>query len=98
MERVVSSTHVNALGASNNIAPSPLSHCTHELLTCSNASLSPAVTSCARVQINLGSFAFLFSEIVQYSHKRVESIPELEKKLSDIGRRVGERWVPSAAL
>jgi len=31
-------------------------------------------------QINLSTFAFLFSEIVQYSHNRVESIPELETK------------------
>eukprot|EP00051_Salpingoeca_urceolata_P001568 m.42021 g.42021 ORF g.42021 m.42021 type:complete len:184 (+) comp11507_c2_seq1:114-665(+) len=44
-----------------------------------------------RAEINLSSFAFLFSEIIQYSHNRVESIPDLEKKLSDIGYRVGAR-------
>mmetsp|Transcript_34088 Transcript_34088/g.89506 ORF Transcript_34088/g.89506 Transcript_34088/m.89506 type:complete len:185 (+) Transcript_34088:297-851(+) len=44
-------------------------------------------------EINLSTFAFLFSEIVQYSHKRVDSIPALQEKLSDIGRRVGDRML-----
>ncbi len=35
---------------------------------------------CMGVQVNLASFAFLFSEIIQYSHDRVQSIPDLEKK------------------
>lgn len=42
-------------------------------------------------EINLATFSFLFSEIVQYSHKRASSIPDLERKLSVIGRRVGDR-------
>eukprot|EP00041_Stephanoeca_diplocostata_P007874 m.113289 g.113289 ORF g.113289 m.113289 type:complete len:187 (-) comp17072_c0_seq3:275-835(-) len=44
-----------------------------------------------KAEINLASFSFLFSEIVQYSHQRVESIPALEQKLADIGKRVGDR-------
>eukprot|EP00035_Acanthoeca_spectabilis_P023091 m.447655 g.447655 ORF g.447655 m.447655 type:complete len:186 (-) comp19544_c0_seq1:74-631(-) len=44
-------------------------------------------------EINLSTFAFLFSEIVRYSHTRVDSIPALEKKLSDVGRRVGDRML-----
>eukprot|EP00040_Diaphanoeca_grandis_P043589 m.9742 g.9742 ORF g.9742 m.9742 type:complete len:188 (-) comp7894_c0_seq1:334-897(-) len=44
-----------------------------------------------KAEINLSTFAFLFSEIIQYSHKRVGSIPDLEKKLAEIGHRVGVR-------
>ena len=32
------------------------------------------------LQINISSFAFLFSEIVQYTHARAESLADLEKK------------------
>eukprot|EP00123_Amoebidium_parasiticum_P001164 comp12212_c1_seq1/m.6982 comp12212_c1_seq1/g.6982 ORF comp12212_c1_seq1/g.6982 comp12212_c1_seq1/m.6982 type:complete len:189 (-) comp12212_c1_seq1:158-724(-) len=42
-------------------------------------------------EISLSTFALLFSEIIQYCQDRVESIPELEKRLSDIGQRVGIR-------
>eukprot|EP00054_Salpingoeca_dolichothecata_P009519 m.53660 g.53660 ORF g.53660 m.53660 type:complete len:184 (+) comp18424_c0_seq2:48-599(+) len=44
-------------------------------------------------EINLSSFALLFSEIVQYSHNRVNSISDLEKKLNEIGQRVGVRML-----
>ncbi|KAJ3099056.1 TRAPP subunit trs31 [Phlyctochytrium planicorne] len=42
-------------------------------------------------EVSLGSFAFLFSEMVQYAQKRVGGISDLEKKLSDYGYRVGVR-------
>eukprot|EP00127_Corallochytrium_limacisporum_P002617 Clim_evm53s134 gene=Clim_evmTU53s134 len=46
-----------------------------------------------RTDIALSSFAFLFAEIVQYCRVRVDSIPELERKLSEIGYRVGVRVI-----
>ncbi|KAI9143791.1 NO signaling/Golgi transport ligand-binding domain-containing protein [Paraphysoderma sedebokerense] len=42
-------------------------------------------------EVSLGAFAFLFSEIVQYSQKRVNGIQDLERKLSELGYRVGIR-------
>ncbi|KAI8847657.1 NO signaling/Golgi transport ligand-binding domain-containing protein [Chytridium lagenaria] len=42
-------------------------------------------------EVSLNAFAFLFSEMVQYSQKRVGGITDLEKKLSDYGYRVGVR-------
>lgn len=44
-----------------------------------------------RSEFNLASFSFLMSEIIQYSHKRSDSISDLEMKLAEIGRRVGDR-------
>ncbi|ELU10660.1 hypothetical protein CAPTEDRAFT_133501 [Capitella teleta] len=45
------------------------------------------------LQINLSTFALLFSEMVQYSQNRVYSVPELQTKLSDLGQHVGTRIV-----
>lgn len=33
------------------------------------------------MQVNLSTYAFLFSEIVQYSHGRVTSLSQLHEKL-----------------
>ncbi|EFA85219.1 hypothetical protein PPL_02219 [Heterostelium album PN500] len=44
-----------------------------------------------KTEINLSSFAFLFSELIQYSQDRIKAGHELEKKLSDIGFLVGTR-------
>eukprot|EP01132_Coremiostelium_polycephalum_P000980 gene980-1246_t len=44
-----------------------------------------------KTEINLSSFAFLFSEIIQYCQDRIKEGHELEKKLSDIGFSVGTR-------
>ncbi|ELU03713.1 hypothetical protein CAPTEDRAFT_195837 [Capitella teleta] len=44
-------------------------------------------------EINLSTFALLFSEMVQYSQNRVYSVPELQTKLSDLGQHVGTRIV-----
>lgn len=46
-----------------------------------------------RSEINLSTFAFLFSEVVQYCQNRVQSVPELQSKLADFGRFVGFRMV-----
>eukprot|EP00039_Didymoeca_costata_P018940 m.335596 g.335596 ORF g.335596 m.335596 type:complete len:184 (+) comp17635_c0_seq1:209-760(+) len=44
-----------------------------------------------RTEINLSTFAFLMSEIIQYSHKRSDSVPDLERRLAEIGGQVGHR-------
>ncbi|OWF47284.1 trafficking protein particle complex subunit 5-like [Mizuhopecten yessoensis] len=40
-------------------------------------------------EVNIATFALLFSEIVQYSQNRVYSVSELQNKLSDMGQHVG---------
>ncbi|KAK9835153.1 hypothetical protein WJX81_001806 [Elliptochloris bilobata] len=42
-------------------------------------------------EVSLSAFAFLFSELVQYSQTRVSNIGELERRLEDVGRGVGLR-------
>ncbi|KAF9513072.1 hypothetical protein BS47DRAFT_1344792 [Hydnum rufescens UP504] len=42
-------------------------------------------------QVSLSAYAFLFSEIVQYTQKRVSGIGDLERRLNTIGYRVGTR-------
>mmetsp|Transcript_17200 Transcript_17200/g.32848 ORF Transcript_17200/g.32848 Transcript_17200/m.32848 type:complete len:191 (+) Transcript_17200:240-812(+) len=44
-----------------------------------------------RTEVNLSSFAFLFSELVQYCQQRVSHVAELENRLEEVGSRVGER-------
>ncbi|KAI9208674.1 NO signaling/Golgi transport ligand-binding domain-containing protein [Polychytrium aggregatum] len=48
-------------------------------------------------EINLSAFTFMFSEMIQYSQKRVHGIQDLEKKLSDYGYRVGIRVLELSA-
>jgi len=40
-------------------------------------------------EVNIATFALLFSEIVQYSQNRVHTVPELQNKLSELGQHVG---------
>ncbi|KAK5583110.1 hypothetical protein RB653_004700 [Dictyostelium firmibasis] len=42
-------------------------------------------------EINISSFAFLFSEMIQYCQDRIKAGHELEKKLSDMGYSIGPR-------
>ncbi|XP_041475355.1 trafficking protein particle complex subunit 5-like [Lytechinus variegatus] len=42
-------------------------------------------------EMNISTFALLFSEMVQYCQNRVSSVPELQSKLSDMGQHVGVR-------
>ncbi|KAF8320543.1 TRAPP complex subunit trs31 [Cantharellus anzutake] len=42
-------------------------------------------------QVSLSAYAFLFSEIVQYTQKRVSGIGDLERRLSTVGYRIGLR-------
>ena len=44
-----------------------------------------------RAQTSLSSFAFLFSEMVQYCRDRAETLNDLEKRLERLGHRVGSR-------
>ncbi|KAF9180587.1 TRAPP subunit trs31 [Haplosporangium sp. Z 767] len=42
-------------------------------------------------EVSVNAFAFLFSEMLQYTQKRVHGIQDLERKLNDLGYRVGIR-------
>ncbi|XP_052200089.1 uncharacterized protein LOC127806690 [Diospyros lotus] len=42
-------------------------------------------------EVSLSAFAFLFSELVQYSQTQVDNIAELERRLEDAGYAVGAR-------
>ncbi|XP_049783583.1 trafficking protein particle complex subunit 5-like [Schistocerca nitens] len=44
-------------------------------------------------EVSLSCYAFLFSEIVQYCHNRVHTIPELQGRLTEMGKHVGIRLV-----
>ncbi|KAK2160175.1 hypothetical protein LSH36_138g00024 [Paralvinella palmiformis] len=44
-----------------------------------------------KLEVNLGTYALLFSEIVQYCQNRVYTVPELHSKLSAMGQQVGIR-------
>ncbi|KAF8203753.1 TRAPP complex subunit trs31 [Pholiota molesta] len=42
-------------------------------------------------EVSASAFAFLFSEIVQYTQKRVTGINDLERQLNTLGYRIGTR-------
>ncbi|EKM60699.1 uncharacterized protein PHACADRAFT_155795 [Phanerochaete carnosa HHB-10118-sp] len=44
-------------------------------------------------EVSASAFAFLFSEVVQYTQKRVSGIADLERRLNTLGYRVGVRVV-----
>ncbi|KAK7205282.1 transport protein particle subunit trs31 [Myxozyma melibiosi] len=46
----------------------------------------------------LSAFAFLFSEMVQYSQKNVKGVQEMENKLSAYGYHVGQRVLELSAI
>ncbi|XP_035220544.1 trafficking protein particle complex subunit 5-like [Stegodyphus dumicola] len=46
-----------------------------------------------KAEINISTYALLFSEIVQYCQNRVLSVPELQAKLGELGYHVGQRMV-----
>jgi len=50
-----------------------------------------------RKEISLSAFCFLFSELVQYTHRRVTHIKDLERRLADIGYSVGVRLLEYTA-
>jgi len=48
--------------------------------------------------VSLSAFAYLFSELVQYTQNRVSHINDLERRLTDIGVGVGVRLLESYSL
>ncbi|EIW65061.1 transporter particle subunit trs31 [Trametes versicolor FP-101664 SS1] len=42
-------------------------------------------------EVSSAAFAFLFSEVVQYTQKRVSGINDLERRLNTLGYRIGTR-------
>ncbi|KIK04317.1 hypothetical protein K443DRAFT_648742 [Laccaria amethystina LaAM-08-1] len=42
-------------------------------------------------EVSASAFAFLFSEVVQYTQKRVNGINDLERRLNTLGYRIGTR-------
>ncbi|KAI1280927.1 Trafficking protein particle complex subunit 5 [Halotydeus destructor] len=46
-----------------------------------------------KAEVSLSAYALLFSEMVQYCQHRVHTVPELQKRLSDMGAHVGQRMV-----
>ncbi|TFK57674.1 transporter particle subunit trs31 [Heliocybe sulcata] len=42
-------------------------------------------------EVSASAFAFLFSEVVQYTQKRVAGINDLERRLNTLGYRIGTR-------
>ncbi|KAG5736051.1 Transport protein particle subunit trs31, partial [Termitomyces sp. T112] len=42
-------------------------------------------------EVSASAFSFLFSEIVQYTQKRVSGINDLERRLNTLGYRIGMR-------
>lgn len=44
-----------------------------------------------KAEINISTFALLFSEMVQYSRDRANTVTELQQKLADMGSHVGTR-------
>jgi len=47
----------------------------------------------AKAEVSLSAMIFLFSELIQYTHRRVSTIKDLERRLQDIGYEVGVRLV-----
>jgi hypothetical protein len=56
------------------------------------------LSSKGKLEVNLSTYAFLFSEIVQYSHGRVTSLSQLHEKLSDLGKHAGFRMIDVLCL
>ncbi|KAJ2806852.1 Trafficking protein particle complex subunit 31 [Coemansia guatemalensis] len=57
----------------------------------SNMLLEQSTAKPRRDKVGLGTFAFLFAEIIRYSQNRVLGIQDLEAKMNEIGKRVGVR-------
>eukprot|EP01120_Amphizonella_sp_Union-15-10_P004340 TRINITY_DN14970_c0_g1_i1.p1 TRINITY_DN14970_c0_g1~~TRINITY_DN14970_c0_g1_i1.p1 ORF type:complete len:198 (-),score=30.85 TRINITY_DN14970_c0_g1_i1:68-661(-) len=42
-------------------------------------------------KVSLSAFSLLFSELIQYTHRRVHNVKDFERRLADIGYNVGLR-------
>ncbi|WVQ71526.1 hypothetical protein IAR50_001065 [Cryptococcus sp. DSM 104548] len=49
-------------------------------------------------EVGLGAWSFLFAEIVAYSQSRVDSVSDLEARLSSLGYDAGQRILPLLLL
>ena len=49
-------------------------------------------------EVALSSFAWLFSELIQYCQQRADSVSDIEKKLSELGYGVGIRYLDLSLL
>lgn len=56
-----------------------------------NSTILDKPLSKGKAEINVSTFALLFSEMVQYSQNRANTVPELQQKLADMGTHVGTR-------
>lgn len=52
----------------------------------------------ARGEVSASAFAFLFSELVQYTQNKVESIEQLEEKLAEAGHGIGIRMIELVSI
>ena len=51
-----------------------------------------------RPDVSLSAFSWLFSELIQYSQQRADSVDDIEKRLSDLGYTVGSRYLDLSLL
>lgn len=54
-------------------------------------SSTTTTTHQTRIQVSLSTFAYLFSELVQYYQARVSNVGDLERRLEEVGYGVGLR-------
>jgi len=86
---------VLSVASSNEHLPSPR-HSTPPTVVPSRKSARSSIqdrplNKSRNAEVSASAFQFLFSELVQYSHKRVDGIADLEKRLNILGYRVGSR-------
>ena len=51
-----------------------------------------------KTEVSLSAFAFLFSELIQYTQQRVNTADELERKLEEVGLGIGHRALELGCL
>mmetsp|Transcript_18554 Transcript_18554/g.27945 ORF Transcript_18554/g.27945 Transcript_18554/m.27945 type:complete len:216 (+) Transcript_18554:1039-1686(+) len=49
-------------------------------------------------EVSLSGFGYLFSEVVQYHVRHIETVSELERKLEDVGFALGRRFLEFVAI
>ncbi|KAI6242889.1 Trafficking protein particle complex subunit 5 [Aphelenchoides fujianensis] len=64
----------------------------------SRAGILDKTLSKGKNEINLSTFAFLFSEMVKYQLNKVNSVQELQERLSDYGKFVGSHVLDMIVL
>ncbi|XP_049851670.1 trafficking protein particle complex subunit 5-like [Schistocerca gregaria] len=54
-------------------------------------SITNYALSTKKQEVSLSAFAFLFSEIIKYSHHSEKNVRDVERRLADMGYRIGIR-------